>query len=80
MKKAFTLLKLHDIDVASVEQFQGQERKVIIISTVRSRPQFLQFDYMFQLGFLQNPKVSFPPLFFFVLFFNLHNCYCMPRY
>lgn len=56
IKKAFNLLKLQDIDVASVEQFQGQERKVIIISTVRSRPEFLQFDYMFQLGFLQNPK------------------------
>lgn len=56
IKKAFLLEKLPDIDVASVEQFQGQERKVIIISTVRSRPQFLDFDYMFQLGFLRNPK------------------------
>ncbi|XP_026271678.1 putative helicase mov-10-B.1 isoform X1 [Frankliniella occidentalis] len=56
MRKACDLLRLPDIDVGSVEQFQGQERKVIIISTVRSRFQFLSFDYMFQLGFLKNPK------------------------
>lgn len=58
IKKACELLKLSDIDVGSVEQFQGQERKVIIISTVRSQFRFVSFDYMFQLGFLKNPKVS----------------------
>ncbi|KAJ1532193.1 hypothetical protein ONE63_000814 [Megalurothrips usitatus] len=56
IRKACEMLKMPNIDVASVEQFQGQERKVIIISTVRSRFQFLEFDYLFQLGFLRNPK------------------------
>ncbi|KAK3919161.1 Putative helicase mov-10-B.1 [Frankliniella fusca] len=56
IRRACELLRLPDIDVGSVEQFQGQERKVIIISTVRSRFEFVKFDYMFQLGFLKNPK------------------------
>lgn len=46
-----------DIDVASVEEFQGQERLIIIISTVRSRFEFVATDYQFGLGFLRNAKV-----------------------
>jgi helicase MOV-10 len=42
--------------VGSTEQFQGQERKIIIISTVRSQVELLKEDFEFNLGFLKNPK------------------------
>lgn len=47
--------------VGSVEQFQGQERRVILISTVRSCSEYLQLDQTFKLGFLKNPKVPCSP-------------------
>ena len=48
--------KMSAIKVGSVEEFQGQERTVIIITTVRSDPESHAFERKFNLGFLGNPK------------------------
>uniref|UniRef100_A0A3Q3A978 Mov10 like RISC complex RNA helicase 1 n=1 Tax=Kryptolebias marmoratus TaxID=37003 RepID=A0A3Q3A978_KRYMA len=47
---------LSDIKVGSVEEFQGQEFLVIIMSTVRSNESVESADLQSSLGFLANPK------------------------
>ncbi|XP_051916639.1 RNA helicase Mov10l1 [Hippocampus zosterae] len=47
---------LSDIKVGSVEEFQGQEFLVIIVSTVRSNELASSDDLQSALGFLTNPK------------------------
>ena len=54
--KGFTRVGSGGIKVGSTELFQGQERKVIIISTVRSNADHVGFDIKHNLGFLDNPK------------------------
>jgi helicase MOV-10 len=48
--------KFDGVSVGTVETFQGQERMVIIISTVRSNPEYMEHDAKFNLGFLNDPK------------------------
>ncbi|KAG7439173.1 P-loop containing nucleoside triphosphate hydrolase protein [Guyanagaster necrorhizus] len=47
--------KLSDIRVGSVEEFQGQERRIIIMSTVRSNAEFITSDIRRTLGFVASP-------------------------
>ncbi|XP_036955977.1 putative helicase mov-10-B.1 [Acanthopagrus latus] len=47
---------LTELKVGSVEEFQGQERKIIIISTVRSSLNYVKMDEDFNIGFLSNEK------------------------
>ncbi|KAJ0029012.1 hypothetical protein NQD34_004009 [Periophthalmus magnuspinnatus] len=47
---------LSDIKVGSVEEFQGQEYLVIILSTVRSNESLPSDDLQSSIGFLSNPK------------------------
>ena len=45
-----------EVMVGTTEEFQGQERKVIILTTVRSNPDYLQQDQVAKIGFLKNRK------------------------
>lgn len=56
IKEVLDRLEMTEVKVGSVEQFQGQEKQVIIISTVRSTIKHNEFDRAYCLGFLSNPR------------------------
>ena len=59
VEKIREFIKSNDLfpfKVGSVEEFQGQERDVIIVSTVRSHEYFVEQDVIQHLGFLRSPK------------------------
>ncbi|EAU82858.2 RNA helicase [Coprinopsis cinerea okayama7 len=49
-------VKMRDIKVGSVEEFQGQERRIIIMSTVRSNTEYVSSDITRSLGFVANSR------------------------
>ncbi|XP_023659848.1 putative helicase mov-10-B.1 isoform X3 [Paramormyrops kingsleyae] len=56
VKELNQLKNIQHLTVGSVEEFQGQERKVIMVSTVRSSATYVKMDQDFNLGFLTNKK------------------------
>ncbi|CAB3246161.1 unnamed protein product [Arctia plantaginis] len=56
INKMLRELRYEKIEVGTVEAFQGKEKRVIIISTVRANCSLLDYDAKFQLGFLVDDK------------------------
>lgn len=59
MKVLVDLLKEADFQIpkiGSVEEFQGQEYSVIILSTVRSNGKYVTTDIKHKLGFIASPR------------------------
>lgn len=60
VKKLKEEISLHlndtDLKIGTVEEFQGQERMIVIVSTVRTSEIHLSKDARFGLGFIQCPK------------------------
>ncbi|XP_029291385.1 putative helicase mov-10-B.1 [Cottoperca gobio] len=54
--KGLRFQDIKTLKVGSVEEFQGQERRVILVSTVRSSPNYTDIDKQFNLGFVKNEK------------------------
>lgn len=49
---------LDAIEVGTTESFQGREKRVILISTVRAQHALLREDQKYKLGFVKNPQVQ----------------------
>lgn len=47
---------MRSIKIGLVEQFQGQERDIIILSCVRSNPQEIYKDQILNIGLTNNKK------------------------
>lgn len=48
-----------NVEVGTTETFQGREKRIIIVTTVRAQKDLLLFDQKYKLGFVKNEKVSY---------------------
>lgn len=48
--------KFDSVKVGTVEEFQGQERKIILVSLVRTNPKMYTYDEKNNIGFMTNEK------------------------
>ncbi|XP_045527912.1 putative helicase mov-10-B.1 [Pieris brassicae] len=56
MKNWLKSINQPDIEVGTVESFQGKEKRVILVSTVRANCRLLEYDAKYSLGFLVDDK------------------------
>ncbi|XP_014371932.2 putative helicase mov-10-B.1 [Papilio machaon] len=56
MKEWLTASNYSEIEVGTVESFQGKEKRVILVSTVRANCRLLDYDAKYGLGFLVDDK------------------------
>lgn len=59
IKACLEARKWPNIEVGTVETFQGREKRVIIVTTVRAKTSLLLQDKEYSLGFVKDDKVYF---------------------
>ncbi|ERL95708.1 hypothetical protein D910_00142, partial [Dendroctonus ponderosae] len=57
IREALQRIGENEMDVGTTEAFQGREKRVMIISTVRAQEDFLLYDNKYKLGFVDDSKV-----------------------
>lgn len=74
MYKIKELLKRNNFDrveIGTTETFQGREKRIIIISTVRARQDLLLYDKKYNLGFVRNDKVILNDVLFYLCMYSI---------